>query len=142
MFIADAPITVDGIVARARDTRNGAVVTFEGVVRREDRGRRVTGIYYDCYRAMAEQELERIVEAARTRFAVGIVDVRHRIGEVAAGETSLLVVVTAPHRKAAFDACQAVIDDIKKCVPIWKKERYTDQPAQWLVPQDAPRKEA
>ena len=142
MFITDEPIIVDDTVARARDTRNGALVTFEGVVRREDRGRRVTGIYYECYRALAERELERIVEDVRTRFAVSAVDVRHRIGEVAAGEASLLVIVTAPHRKAAFDACQAVIDDIKKCVPIWKKERYADQPAKWLSPQDAPRKEA
>ncbi|MEE9269188.1 MAG: molybdenum cofactor biosynthesis protein MoaE [Candidatus Krumholzibacteria bacterium] len=142
MFITDEPIIVDDTVARARDTRNGALVTFEGVVRREDHGRRVTGIYYDCYRALAERELERIVEDVRTRFTVSVVDVRHRIGEVAAGETSLLVIVTAPHRKAAFDACQAVIDDIKKCVPIWKKERYADHRAKWLSPQDAPRKEA
>ncbi|MFQ5511929.1 MAG: molybdenum cofactor biosynthesis protein MoaE [Candidatus Krumholzibacteriia bacterium] len=130
MFVTDGPIT-DG-AETPTDRKNGAVVTFTGVVRSESNGRRVTGIYYDCYRALAEREAASIIEDVRKRFTVDAVEARHRVGEVAAGEISLLVEVRAPHRKAAFEACQAVIDGVKRRVPIWKKERYADQEAQWL----------
>ena len=133
MFITKEPILAVATAEFVPDSRNGAVVSFTGVVRSHDGGRRVTGIYYDCYRAMAEREATAIVEDIRVAFGVDSISARHRIGEVEAGEIALLVVVSAAHRSEAFDACQAVIDRIKKRVPIWKKQRYADAAAKWLA---------
>ena len=133
MFITEEPIVVGTAAEPAPDTRNGAVVSFTGVVRNHDGGRPVTGIYYDCYRAIAEREVAAMVEDIRVAFGVDSISARHRVGEVGVGEIALLVVVSATHRREAFDACQAVIDRIKKRVPIWKKQRYADAAAKWLA---------
>ncbi len=132
MFITEGPIVADA-VEFAPDSQNGAVVSFTGVVRSHDGGRRVTGIYYDCYRAIAEREVAAMVKDIRATFGVDSISACHRIGEVGAGEIALLVVVSAAHRREAFDACQAVIDRIKTRVPIWKKQRYADATAKWLA---------
>ena len=110
----------------------GAVVTFDGVVRAKSNGRQVTGIYYECYREMSERELADITLEARRVHPVSYVRIVHRIGEVPAGELSLFVAVASEHRKHAFDACISIVDAIKKRVPIWKKERYADNTAEWL----------
>jgi len=109
----------------------GAVVTFEGVVRAKNEGRDVTAIYYDCYREMAEREIADIILETRRTYRVATVRIIHRIGEVAAGETSLLVIVAAAHRKDAFAACSYIVDTLKRRAPIWKKERYADNSARW-----------
>jgi molybdopterin synthase catalytic subunit len=113
-------------------TSNGAVVTFTGVVRDHNDGRPVTGMHYDCYRAMAEQEMQRIVAEVKTATGVESIEAVHRIGELVVGDISLLVVVTAPHRREAFDAAQKVVDELKQRVPIWKKEHYADAESKWL----------
>jgi molybdopterin synthase catalytic subunit len=114
------------------DPSHGAVVTFAGVVRSHNNGRAVTGMFYECYREMAEREMTQIVDEVRGKRELGVVRLVHRVGEVAPGEMSLLVVVTAEHRQAAFDACQEIVDEIKKRAPIWKKERYADSTESWL----------
>jgi len=114
------------------EAAHGAVVTFSGVVRDHNEGRPVTGVFYDCYREMAERELERLAARAGSRYPVKVIRLEHRIGELTVGDVSLLIVVASAHRKEAFDACQYIIDEIKKRVPIWKKERYADETSKWL----------
>lgn len=111
---------------------SGAVVSFSGVVRDRAGERRVTGIYYECYREMAEAEIRRIRADIERRHSVHATRVVHRVGEVPAGELSVLAVVVAAHRAEAFAACQSLVDEIKKRLPVWKKERYGDGTSRWL----------
>lgn len=110
----------------------GAWVQFEGVVRTENGNRPVVAIEYECFQEMAERELEQIIDEAQKRWPVHEVRLAHRIGRVPAHEVSLLVLVTSPHRGDAFQAAQYIIDELKKRVPIWKKEFYDGGNAQWL----------
>jgi len=100
----------------------GAVVSFEGVVRNENEGKTVTGIFYECFRPMAEKELKKIAEETGEKYPVHRIWVAHRYGYVKAGEVSLALSVRSPHREEAFAASQYIIDQLKKRVPIWKKE--------------------
>jgi molybdopterin synthase catalytic subunit len=119
---------IDGDLAPAC----GAVVTFAGVVRSPHDGREVTGVFYECYDEMAERELAGLVEELKADHPVTDVSIVHRVGELAVGEVSLRVVVTAPHRKDAFVAAAKAVDEIKRRVPIWKKERYVGDEIRWL----------
>lgn len=131
-MITSKPITLDDVVDGLVDAGNGAVVTFAGVVRDSNHGRPVTRIYYEAYSEMAERELTRIVDEALISPGVARARVVHRIGDVQAGEASLVVAVSGPHRLAVFDACMRIVDEIKKCVPIWKKEFYADGSSGWI----------
>ena len=105
----------------------GAVVTFLGVVRdHAPGGRRVTALEYEIYEDPALSEMAAIAREARERFGECNVAVDQRVGRLAVGEISVAIAVAAPHRAAAFDACEYVIDELKKRVPIWKKELYAD----------------
>jgi molybdopterin synthase catalytic subunit len=116
----------------AADEASGAAVTFSGVVRDQNQGRRVTAIRYECYHEMAQREAERIADEIRAEFDVDAVRIAHRVGELLVGDVAMFVVVTAAHRSAAFTATQALVDRVKERVPIWKKERYAHAPEQWL----------
>jgi len=107
--------------------RDGASVDFFGVVRGMENGQPIDGIEYQAFVEMAEIELNRIAQNARKDFMLGLVLVHHRIGFVPAGEPSLFVRVTAPHRDAAFAGCQHVIEQLKARVPIWKHPAYRRQ---------------
>lgn len=129
--LVDGPLDVAAIVARVASPRRGAVVTFLGTVRNHHRGRPVERLTYDAYRPMAEEGLRRIaseLEAEGDELAVAIV---HRLGEVPAGEPSVVIVVAAPHRAAAYEASRVALERLKREVPIWKKEHYADGTA-WL----------
>lgn len=105
----------------------GGIVTFAGVVReRSDDDRPVTGLSYEAHEAMAVEEFERIASEARERFGPCEIAVVHRTGELRIGEVAVAVVAASPHRGAAFDACEYVIDELKQRAPIWKKEHYAD----------------
>jgi molybdopterin synthase catalytic subunit len=117
-------IDVGELIAATRADGDGAVATFVGTVRATNAGQNVLFLEYEAYVGMAERELERIEEAARGRFAVSRVAVVHRIGRLEVGEASVAVVVAAPHRAAAMDACRFVIDTLKASVPIWKREHF------------------
>lgn len=114
------------------DPVSGAVVTFTGVVRDHNDGRRVTGMFYQCYREMAEREIAAVVESVKKKYRVKTVEAVHRVGELAVGDVSLLVVVASAHRRDAFEAIQEFVDVLKERVPIWKKERYADGTEKWL----------
>jgi molybdopterin synthase catalytic subunit len=107
--------------------RDGALVDFFGVVRGMENGQPIDGIEYQAFVEMAEIELKRIAENARKDFMLGLVLVHHRIGFVPAGEPSLFVRVTAPHRDAAFTGCRHIIEQLKARVPIWKHPAYRRQ---------------
>ncbi len=106
-----------------RTDEDGAVVTFAGVTRNHNEGSAVAGLRYEAYAEMAESVMQRLFEDAVQRFAVSRARVAHRLGEVPVGEASVLVVVAAPHRGPAFDACRHLMDRIKSEVPIFKQER-------------------
>lgn len=105
---------------------DGAVVVFEGVVRNHARGKQVRYLEYDAYEAMALKKLEEIGARAKMEFDIRDIGICHRLGRMNPTECSVVIVVTAAHRNAAFDACRFAIDTIKKTVPIWKKEFYDD----------------
>ena len=116
----------DAVIASLRADEDGALVVFDGVVRNNTRGRRTLYLDYTAYETMALLEMNRLVEEARKKFAVREIAVRHRLGRLEIGETSVLIVVASAHRGAAFDACRWMIDSLKKTVPVWKREVFVD----------------
>ncbi len=129
--LTDEALDVDAVVARVAARSRGAVVTFLGTVRDHHQGRPVDHLVYDVYRPMAEAAIGRIVaelEAAHDDLAVAIV---HRLGEVPAGEPSVVIATASPHRPPAYDASRTALERLKKEVPIWKREHYADGGATW-----------
>jgi len=120
------PIPTSSVLAALKRPEDGAAVIFEGVVRDNSRGRRTLYLDYEAYEPMALQQMKELAEQACQRFAVAGVSIMHRLGRLQIGETSVLVVVASAHRAAAFEACQWIIDTLKKTVPIWKKEYFED----------------
>ena len=118
------PIDVGELLRWVQGDSDGAVAVFLGTVRDRNAGRAVLHLDYDAYAGMAEAELLRIAEAARTGYAVSRVAVVHRTGRLRIGEASVAIAVSAPHRAAAFDACRFVIESVKREVPIWKRETF------------------
>ena len=125
---------VDGELLRRRveDPACGAVVLFQGTVRRTNRGRAVTGLRYEAYGPMAVEELETVAREAVERFAIERVAARHRTGLLEPGDVAVGVAVGAAHRGAAFDACRWIMEELKARVPLWKHERYADGEERWL----------
>jgi molybdopterin synthase catalytic subunit len=105
---------------------DGGVVTFQGVVRDNARGKQVRSLEYDAYIEMAEQQMAQIAAEVEARWEESTVAMVHRIGRLEIGECSVVVAVACPHRAEAFEACRYAIDTLKSTVPIWKKEIYTD----------------
>jgi molybdopterin synthase catalytic subunit len=122
--IGREPLDLAAIEASVADPAAGATVTFVGVTRRENAGRKVIRLEYEAYEPMALREMRKIAEEAGRRFAVSRVAISHRIGVVEIGQASVAIAVSAPHRGAAFDACRFAIDRLKEIVPIWKKEHF------------------
>ncbi len=125
---------LDGVKLRATLTEPaaGALVIFEGWVRNENEGRPVTGLFYEAEPKLCASEMEKIAGEAKAKFGVLGVRVAHRVGQLAIGEMAVWVGVTAGHRDAAFAGCRYVIDELKKRLPVWKKEHYADQTTRWV----------
>ncbi len=133
------PIRVEQLVAAVAAPAAGAVALFLGTVRATNRGRAVTHLEYHAFEAMACSELGRLAERATRDHPVSRVAIVHRTGRLEIGEISVAVAVAAPHRAAAFDACRFVIDELKRTVPIWKKEYFAGG-ALWIEgPGEPPR---
>ena len=137
--IACERIDTEAAVGRLKRPADGAAVIFEGVVRDNTRGRRTLYLAYEAYEAMALKQMESLAAEARARFAVRAASIVHRLGRLEIGETSVLIVVAAAHRDAAFEACRWIIDTLKKTVPIWKKEYFEDG-AVWADGEAFPKK--
>lgn len=111
----------------------GAVVIFEGRVRNHNNGKEVSGLEYSAYPALANKEGARIIGEAIAKFDVIDIKALHRIGSLEITELAVWIQARAKHRKEAFLACQYAIDEIKKRVPIWKKEHYLNAPSEWVA---------
>ncbi len=128
-------IDVDALVAAVRTDAHGAIVTFLGTTREtspED-PRPVAALDYEAYESMAVPEMEAIARETHDRFGPLALAMVHRTGRVALGEPSVAVVVAAPHRGAAFDACRYAIDALKSRVAVWKREIYRDGGTAWIA---------
>ncbi|MEA2761389.1 MAG: molybdopterin synthase catalytic subunit [Gemmatimonadaceae bacterium] len=112
----------------------GAISLFVGTVRDVNEGRGVSAIEYSAYQSMATAELERILDEADARFGVSALVVEHRIGLLGLGDISVAIAAAHPHRAPALDCTRYVIEEIKKRVPIWKKEHYADGTREWVDP--------
>lgn len=120
------PVDTRTIITRLAQGEDGAVITFEGVVRNNTKGRSTLYLDYECYEPMAVKTLAEIGRALAGEYAISRIALVHRLGRMEIGETSVAVIVTAAHRKAAFDAAFEGINRLKRLVPIWKKEYFVD----------------
>jgi len=119
-------IDTHAVIARLMTGAEGAVITFEGTVRNNTKGRSTLYLDYECYESMALKMMARIGEEIAGGHEIGRIAIVHRLGRMLVGETSVAVIVTSPHRRAAFAAALEGIDRLKKLVPIWKKEYFVD----------------
>ena len=131
------PIDVGEVARRVVRPECGATVTLDGYVREWTRGRRTLYLVYEAYAPMALSEMQRLGREARERFEVTHVGIVHRTGRLEIGETSVVISVGAPHRRAAFEACEWAIRELKRRVPIWKKEFYEGGEV-WVEGEGAP----
>jgi molybdopterin synthase catalytic subunit len=129
--VTRAKLNCAALAAAVSSPKHGAVSTFVGVVRAVHAGRRVKGIDYDGFAPLAEKELARILAEAGKKWPVRVEAV-HRIGRLRVGEASVAVAAGSMHRPEAFAACRWTIDEIKRRLPIWKKERYLTGDGRWL----------
>jgi molybdopterin synthase catalytic subunit len=120
------PIDSATLLAGIKAGEDGAACLFDGVVRNHTRDRGTLYLEYDSYPVMALAEMERLAVKALADFPVRDVHISHRVGRLEIGESSVVIVVASAHRAAAFDACRWIIDALKKTVPIWKKEFFSD----------------
>ncbi len=125
------PLDVQALAAFIADSGAGAIVTFLGVSRESSNDanqveRPVETLWYEAYGPMALRKLREIGAETTSRFDIRGVACWHRTGEVAIGEASVAIAVSAPHRGDAFDACRFVIEQIKTSLPVWKRERFAD----------------
>jgi len=141
-YLSREPISVDALIAQAGAPDCGGTCLFLGTVRNgpEEVGgvAGVAAIEYTAYDDMAEAELQRIVADARERWPGARIALRHRLGHVAVGEPSIAIVATAAHRAQAFEACRYVIEEVKRRLPVWKKEIRLDGSEVWVDPSGRP----
>ena len=130
--LTDDPINIASVARRIVPPECGATVTLDGYTRKftkaPDTGamRETEHLVYEAYKPMAVKEMQKLVDRAKRDFEISHVGIVHRLGKLEIGETSVVISVAAPHRKAAFTACEWLIKELKRTVPIWKKEVYAD----------------
>lgn len=138
--ITDKPIDVQKVIDSVASLEAGAINTFIGTVRNTAHDKQVVWLEYEVYESMAVAEIRKIIEQAAQRWPLLGWAVTHRIGTLKPGEVAVVIAVSSPHRKDSFDACQYIIDTIKKTVPIWKKEVFEDG-EEWVSPTARPDRE-
>jgi molybdopterin synthase catalytic subunit len=126
------PIDAADVLARVGAREDGAVLLFLGTVRNHADGQSVNGMTYEAYERMAAPVLADIAHEAAAKLGTDRVAVVHRVGELAIGEVSVAIAVSSPHRAQAYDASRYVIEEIKKRLPVWKHEHYTDGRSEWV----------
>lgn len=120
------PLDVGAIARRVVPASCGATVTLDGYVRQFTRGRETLYLVYEAYQPMALREMGKLIARVSEQFEIENIGIVHRLGKLEIGETSVVISVAAPHRRAAFEACEWLIKELKRTVPIWKKEVYRD----------------
>ena len=126
-------IDTNEVLSRIGSDQDGATLLFLGVVRDHADGRPVSGMRYDAYEEMATPVLLEIANEAADRTGSDRIAVVHRFGELSIGDVSVAIAVSTPHRAEAYDASRYVIEEIKKRLPVWKKEHYTDGGSEWVA---------
>ncbi len=132
--LTDSPIDIVQCLTHVTHPECGAEVLFVGTTRRWTDGTETEYLEYDSYREMAIAQLRELESVARLRWPIHEVMIVHRLGRVAVKEPSVAVAVGSAHREAAFEAARWLIDELKRQVPIWKREHLTDQTSQWVHP--------
>jgi molybdopterin synthase catalytic subunit len=132
-FLTSQSIDAAVVAESVHTDSHGAVVSFAGVVRNHDGGRAVVALGYVAYDSMAEAVCGEIVAEAIARWPVRVA-LQHRVGDLLVGDTAIVVATGAAHRAEAFAACTWVVDEVKRRVPIWKRERYADGSELWVDP--------
>lgn len=132
--LTETRIDASALAAEAGDPGFGAILVFLGVVRDVNDGRDVTGIEYSAYEEMAAAQLAMIAAEAAERFSPANVVIVHRLGELALQETSVGIAVAHAHRDAAYELSRWCIEELKRRVPIWKREHYADGSREWVDP--------
>lgn len=129
-----APIDPAALLQEVASHGSGASTLFLGTVREVNDGRDVAGIDYTAYETMAARELEKIAGEAVDKFGTPHVVIEHRLGELGLGDVSVAIAVSHPRRAPAMEASRFIIEELKKRVPIWKREHYTDGTREWVDP--------
>lgn len=127
-------IDATSLIREVESPDRGAVSLFLGTVRNSNDGRSVDGIDYTAYDAMAVAEMNRIVFEAAERFPGVAIALEHRVGTLSVGEVSVGIASAHAHRGPALDANRYVIEELKRRVPIWKREHYLDGTSEWVDP--------
>lgn len=133
VYLTRDPIHIETLVGLVSDPDRGGIATFIGTVRRSHAGHEVVALSYTAYDEMAELECGAIIAEARRRWPVRVA-LLHRLGDLVVGDTAVVVAVAGAHRSEAFAACQWAIDEVKRRVPIWKRETYSDGTVAWVDP--------
>ncbi len=138
MYLTRDALAVDRLVAEVAAPTCGGTCIFLGTVRNGPDEQGVTAIEYSAYEEMVEAELGRLLADARGRWPEARIAVRHRLGTIPVGEASIAIAAAAPHRAQAFEACRYVIEEVKRRVPVWKKELRVDGTEVWVDPSGRP----
>src|ERR1043166_1374202 len=128
------PIDVGSVARRIVLPECGATVTLDGYAREWTKGKHTLYLVYEAYDSMALTEMQRLGAEAHKRFDIAHLGIVHRTGRLEIGETSVVIAASAPHRQAAFQACEWAIKELKRTVPIWKKEVF-ENGEEWVMPQ-------
>ena len=129
------PIDETQVLQTVKNSESGACVLFAGTTRRWTDGRETTLLTYEAYQPMATKILERLRATAMQQWPLSACAIVHRVGDIAIGESSVVVAVSSPHRKDSFAAASWIMDRIKVDVPIWKKEVWADGSEAWIHPE-------
>ena len=132
-FVTDRAIDLASLLAQVQAPDRGGIASFLGLVRDHHEGRGVLRLDYSAYGPMAEAECGRIAAEAETRWGAAVA-LRHRVGALQVGDVAVAVAAAAGHRDEAFAACRYVIEEVKRRVPIWKREYYADGTVGWVDP--------
>ncbi len=130
--LTTAPIEPAALLAEVADASHGATSLFVGTVRSTNEGREVNGIEYKAYEAMAVAEMNRILDEVNSLYPGVRSAAVHRVGHLKVGDTSVAIACAHAHRAQAIEACRHVIEDLKRRVPIWKREHYVDGTREWV----------
>ena len=129
--LRDAPLSVDEVRGAVMDPGAGGIALFAGAVRNHDHGRDVVRLSYSAHPSAAA-ELRRVCEKVAAEFDVSALAAVHRVGELAVGDLAVVVAVSCPHRAEAFAACRALIDELKRSVPVWKQQMFSGGDSEWV----------
>jgi molybdopterin synthase catalytic subunit len=129
--LRETPLSLDEVQAAVADPAAGGIAVFAGAVRDHDHGRGVTTLSYSAHPSAAAM-LRQVAEQIAARYDVRAVAAVHRVGDLAIGDLAVVVAVSSGHRAAAFDACRALIDELKATVPIWKHQRFAGGDSEWV----------